>query len=90
VKVRDIMTAPAITVGPDAPFVQIVDALLVNDISGVPVTDDDGRLLGVVSEADVVTKEAYGHRRRRALGLVADYLRGRDPQSVRSRQGPSS
>ena len=81
------MTAPVITIGPDAPFVDIVDRLLSNDISGLPVVDRDGRLLGVVTEADLVSKEAYGFRRRRALGLVADYLRGRDPKWVSKAAG---
>lgn len=86
-KVRDIMSSPAITVGPDAAFPDLVDALLTNDISGVPVVDADGGLLGIVTEADLVSKEAYGFRRRRALGLVTDFLRGRDPQWVRKGAG---
>ncbi len=89
-KVRDVMTTPAITVGPDTPFAEIVDRLLSNDISGLPVVDDDGRLVGIVTEADLVSKEAYDHRRRRALGLVADYLRGRDPQWVRKAAGQTA
>lgn len=86
-KVRDVMSVPAITIGPDTPFPAIVDTLLNGDVSGVPVVDEAGRLLGVVTEADLVSKEAYGYRRRRALGLVIDYLRGRDPQWVRKAAG---
>jgi CBS domain-containing protein len=86
-KLRDVMTTPVVTVAPDTTFADIVDALLVNDISGLPVVDADGQLLGMVTEADLVSKEAYGYRRRRALGLVADYLRGRDPQWVRKGAG---
>ena len=86
-KVRDVMSSPAITVRPDATFQEVVDALLANDISGLPVVDADGRLVGIVTEADLVSKEAYGFRRRRALALVADYLRGRDPQWVRKGSG---
>lgn len=86
-KVRDVMSSPALTVGPDTAFQEVVDALLANDVSGLPVVDMDGRLLGIVTEADLVSKEAYGYRRRRALGLVADYLRGRDPQWVRKGAG---
>jgi CBS domain-containing protein len=89
-KVRDVMTAPAVTVGPDALFAELVDLLLARDISGLPVVDDAGRLLGVVTEADLVSKEAYGRRRRRALGLMSDYLRGRDPQWVRKGAGRSA
>jgi CBS domain-containing protein len=86
-KVRDVMSSPPITVGPDATFSAIVDLLLANDISGVPVVDSGGRLLGMVTEADLVSKEAYGFRRPRALGLLADHLRGHDPQWVRKGAG---
>lgn len=75
-KVRDVMTAPAITVGPETPYNEIVHFLIANDISGVPVVDDDGRLLGMVTEADLVLKEAYGHRGHQALGLVGEIIAG--------------
>jgi CBS domain-containing protein len=81
--VRDVMTDDVVTVGPDASYAEIVDRLLAHDISGVPVTDDDGVLLGIVTEADLVTREAYGPERRRPLGLILDYLRDHDPTWVR-------
>ena len=65
----------------------MVDRLLSADISGVPVVDAGGRLLGIVTEADLVSKEAYGYRRRRALGLLADVLHGRDADWVRKGAG---
>ncbi|HLT70418.1 MAG TPA: CBS domain-containing protein [Acidimicrobiales bacterium] len=86
-KVRDVMTTAVVTVGPEATFAEVVDTLLDNDVGGVPVVDGAGRLLGVVTEADLVAKEAYGDRPRRALGLVVDYLRGHDPQWVRKAAG---
>ena len=85
--VRDVMTSPAVTVTPETPFAGIVTMLLDHDISGVPVVDEHQRLVGIVTEADLVTKQAYGYRRRRALGLVADHLRGRDPSWVRKAGG---
>lgn len=86
-KVRDVMSSPAITAGPDATFAELVDTLLTADIGGLPVVDADGRLLGLVTEADLVAKEAYGFGRRRALSLVSDFLRDRDPQWVRKGAG---
>jgi CBS domain-containing protein len=86
-KVRELMSSPAITVGPDATFHEVVDVLLTNEISGVPVVDASGQLLGMITEADLVAKDAYGYRRRRALGLITDYLRGHDPQWVRKSSG---
>ena len=81
-QVRDVMSAPVITVGPDDSFHEVVGRLLDNDISGVPVVDGAGHLLGIVTEADLVSNEAYGYRRRRALALVGDYLLGRNPAWV--------
>lgn len=85
-KVSDVMTTAVVTIGADAAYADIVDCLLRHGISGVPVVDGTGRLLGIVTEADLVSKEAY-EPRRRALGLLADYLRGRDPQWVRKAGG---
>jgi CBS domain-containing protein len=86
-KVSEVMTTPAVTVTPDATCPGIVEVLLEHGISGLPVVDGQGRLAGIVTEADLVAKEAYGFRRRRALAMVADYLAGRDPQWVRKAAG---
>jgi len=88
--VRDVMTTPVITVRPQATCAEIIDVLLAHDISGVPVVDGDDHLVGIVTEADLISHEAYGGQRRGALGLVADYLRGRDPQWVRKSAGATA
>jgi CBS domain-containing protein len=85
-RARDVMTSPAITIEPDANYEEAVDLLLRNDISGLPVVDR-GNLVGMVTEADLVSKGAYGWRRRRPLALLATYLRGEDPQWVRKASG---
>ena len=86
-KVRDVMTVPVVTVHRDTTFRELVHQLLAHDISGLPVVDDDQRVIGIVTEADLVSKEAYGYRRRRPLGLLADFLAGHDPQWVRKASG---
>lgn len=86
-RVCDVMTSPVVTVTPDAKFADLVDRLLTANVSGLPVVDARGSLVGIVTEADLVSKEAYGYRRRRPLGLVSDYLRGHDPQWVRKAAG---
>lgn len=82
-KVREVMTSPVITVRAGTPFAEVVDTLITNDISGVPVLDASDHLVGMVTEADLVSKEAYGDRPRRALSMLRDYLEGHDPQWVR-------
>jgi CBS domain-containing protein len=75
-KVRDVMTSPAITVRVNTSSAHVIDTLLRNDISGVPVVDEDCRLVGIVSEADLVLSAAYGKGNRRALALVAEVIQG--------------
>src|SRR5689334_9628566 len=74
--VADVMSAPAITVGPDATTDEIIQCLLTNNISGVPVVDDAEHVLGIITESDLVLSVAYGTRDRRALALVAEIIEG--------------
>jgi CBS-domain-containing membrane protein len=83
VKVRDVMTTEVVTVGPKAAFGEMVDALLEHDISGLPVLDAKGNLVGIVTEADLIAKEAYTGEGRRRLGMLRDHLRGRDTSWVK-------
>ena len=52
--VREVMTEPAITVAPDTSVKQAVRLLDLHQITSMPVVDDDGHLVGVLSEADVL------------------------------------
>jgi CBS domain-containing protein len=45
-----IMTADLVTVRPDASIEEAIETLLNQHISGLPVVDDDGRLVGVITE----------------------------------------
>lgn len=56
--VSDLMTHSVIRVRPDTPFKEIAKLLVDNDVTAVPVVDDEERPLGVVSEADLVHQEA--------------------------------
>jgi len=58
-KATDIMTAPAITVGPDTPVAEIAALLASHRISAVPVEEGD-RLVGLVSEADLLHRHEIG------------------------------
>ncbi|MCU1399884.1 MAG: hypothetical protein JWN62_2993 [Acidimicrobiales bacterium] len=59
--VRDVMTAPAVVLAADASYAEVVHRFLSSDIGGMPVVDDTGRLVGLVTEADLMFKEAYPH-----------------------------
>jgi CBS domain-containing protein len=53
---RAIMSSPPITIGPEASVYELAGLLSKHRISGVPVVDDGGNLLGVATEADVLTR----------------------------------
>ena len=52
--VRDYMTRDLITFKPDQSVEEVITLLIKNRISGGPVVDDDGRLVGVISEGDCI------------------------------------
>lgn len=56
-RVRDVMTSTVETVAPAASFRTVVERLRTRCISAVPVTDETGAVLGIVSEADLILKE---------------------------------
>ena len=51
-KALDVMVSPVITVSPDTLVAEAADMLLKSRISGMPVLDDTGALVGMVSEGD--------------------------------------
>jgi CBS domain-containing protein len=55
-KVGDIMSREVISIGPDEPVREIARLMLARRISGVPVVDAERRVLGVVSEGDLIRR----------------------------------
>jgi len=56
-RVRELMTEQVLTIGPEAPIKDVARILVENGISGLPVCDIEGHVLGVVSEGDILYKE---------------------------------
>jgi len=57
-KVKDVMTTRVVTVKGNATFKDIATLLTEYRVSAFPVLDDEGKVIGVVSEADLLSKEA--------------------------------
>jgi len=57
-RARDVMTTPVYTVRPETPVPEVACLLVERHISGAPVVDETGRLVGIVTEADLLPKEA--------------------------------
>lgn len=56
--VADVMTRDVITITPDTPVEKAAELLYANQISGVPVLDEGGRLVGILSEGDLMAHTA--------------------------------
>ena len=54
---KDIMTRDIVTVSPTMTIRSLATTLIKNQISGAPVADKKGKIIGVVSEADIVAKK---------------------------------
>jgi len=93
--VADVMTRTVVVVPGSAPFKQVVRAMREYRVSALPVTDPDGLIVGVVSEADMILREDpsvlephffEGHSRRderkKAEALVARDLMTAPPVTV--------
>lgn len=83
---KDIMTAEVATVGPDTSVREIAALLLERRISAAPVVDGVGKLLGIVSEGDLMRRQDIGTAGRRSWWLdlimssearASDYVKSR-------------
>jgi CBS domain-containing protein len=59
-RAKDIMVTDVITVGPEASVRNAAKILLANRISALPVIDDQGHLVGIISEGDLVRRAELG------------------------------
>jgi CBS domain-containing protein len=95
--VRDAMTPRIISIATDAPITQAMRLMLQNRISGLPVVDGKGELVGMVTEGDFLRRGEIGTQRQRARwlefligpGRLADeYVRarGRKVEDVMTRE----
>ncbi|HTV28929.1 MAG TPA: CBS domain-containing protein [Xanthobacteraceae bacterium] len=71
---RDVMTSPVITVKPTSTVKETAKLFLERRISAAPVVDDQGKLVGIISEGDLMHRSEIGTERQRAwwLTLMAD------------------
>ncbi len=68
-KAGDIMTARVISISPDAGVLEAVDLMMRNHISGLPVVDASGALVGMVTEGDFLRRAETGTTRKRPRWL---------------------
>ena len=68
-KARDVMVSPVISVKPSCTVKEVAQTLLERRISAVPVVDDTGKLVGIVSEGDLMHRAEIGTQRRHSWWL---------------------
>jgi CBS domain-containing protein len=57
--VRDVMIEDVVSVSPSTPFKRLVDLLWINEVSALPVVDERGVLIGVVTESDLLARAEF-------------------------------
>lgn len=77
-KVRELMRTDVVTAAPGDDFKELVECMLARNVSCLPVVDEEGHVLGVVSETDLLAAEAFDGEKRSALALLGAALRGHD------------
>jgi CBS domain-containing protein len=76
-RAKDIMSTPIITAHPETSLKEIADTLVRHDIGAIPIVDDTGELLGLVTEADVIRLQTIPDPRLHAIPLI-----GREQEHV--------
>ena len=86
---RDIMTAPVISVSPDTAIEDAARLMVENRISGLPVVDENGAIVGILTEGDLLHRIELGTEKQHSgwYGLLfgpgrlaAEYVRSRARQ----------
>ena len=80
--IREVMSAPVVTVTPETSLHEVARLLSEHGISGLPVLDTDGTCIGVVSEGDVLVKQLGRPAPRRPL----EWLLGPRPDAEEERR----
>ncbi len=95
-KAGDVMTSRVVTVGPEATVLEAIRLMLQNRISGLPVVEPTGKLVGMVTEGDFLRRVETGTQRKRPRwlefivgprSLAEEYIRshGRKVEEVMTR-----
>src|SRR6266699_1880303 len=68
-KASDVMTRNIVSIGRDAPIVEAIRLMLDNQVSGLPVVDDGGKVVGILTEGDLLRRSETGTERHRPRWL---------------------
>ena len=80
--VADVMTKPVRTVTPDTPLQQAVQIISDHHVSGLPVVDAEGRLIGELTEQDLMGNDSHSCGKDLPLPKAASQLHERGTQRL--------
>ncbi len=78
VRVRDYMATELVTLRPDTEILRAVHTLLKNDIAAAPVVDEDGNLVGILTERDCMRVVLNAGYHSEYGGHVSEYMSKED------------
>lgn len=84
-RIRELMTTDVITISPASSLKEAARRMVEAGISGIPVTDDAGKLLGIITEADFLSTESERSGTSRALRLLRVFTGDAEPFSQERR-----
>lgn len=67
---HQIMSTEVITLSPETSVADAINVMLAHHVSGLPVVDSDGRLVGILSEGDFIRRAKTGTQRKRGRWLA--------------------
>jgi CBS domain-containing protein len=82
--VKDVMTTQVVWMEHDTPYAAIAAALRQHRVSAFPVLDDDGRVIGVVSESDLLAKLALDGGEGRMPGMITGIMHQHEMEKARA------
>lgn len=72
-RIRDLMTTEVVTIPVSASVEEAVQRLVDHDVSGAPVVDEDGRLVGLLDDSDLLLSQARVHAPS-AVEILGGYI----------------
>lgn len=82
-KVKEMMTSPVIHAGPDTSRTAVAELLVENQVSGVPIVDEDGAVVGIVSEHELLASAGQSAREMMSTSVIS-VSEGTDVDDVRA------
>ncbi|HXX38552.1 MAG TPA: CBS domain-containing protein [bacterium] len=70
---REFMSTPVVSVQPEATIKHVIEQMAAHRVSGLPVVDRQGHLMGVISESDILARLEHGGKGTGLAGLVGHF-----------------